>query len=66
MNPSVFKAMAIRDAYQAFSPTLPKSRECEVCPRTAWLMSTETRDGYIVREWICSNGHQKLTQERET
>lgn len=61
----IYFAMATCDAREAFHPwSKPYSRECEQCPKTAWLLDTEIRDGYRIEMFCCSNGHQKWTQEK--
>lgn len=54
-----FFATAVRDLRQAHAP-LPASRECEQCPRTAWLLETETRDGRQIEHFVCAAGHLKI------
>lgn len=57
-----FFAIAERDLRQAHKP-LPPSRDCEVCPKTAWLIADEVREERHVQSFICPNGHLKIVTE---
>lgn len=59
---NLYLAMAVRDLLQAHR-SLPASRECEVCPKIAWLIEEEIREGRRVREFMCPNGHLHISDE---
>lgn len=64
MKPAMFDVVVRASRIPPVSKPVPESRECEVCPRTAWLLDVELKRGYIVKSFVCAHGHLKLVQER--